>query len=273
MAAFEDFCRITLLFLVVISASDAFRLRANFPRPQGKDFGLHAKRHLCPFCIYETKTFSQKLDHFGFSDNRTFPQRYLVARKNWVEGGPILFYTGNEGDITWFANNTGFMWDIAGEFKAMLVFAEHRYYGKSLPFGKLSYKGPKYLGYLTSEQALADFAVLIHHIKYWAEIQYGGKKLKAHSNIVFSNGALDPWAAGGVTRNISDSLIAVLIEDGAHHLDLRHKNPLDPPSVVQARNLEKYYISRWIAEAEKKKKDKAKLRISDKGKFRSISIR
>jgi hypothetical protein len=32
----------------------------------------------------------------------------------------------------------GFMWEIAPEFKAVLIFAEHRYYGDSMPFGNES---------------------------------------------------------------------------------------------------------------------------------------
>ncbi|NXV51061.1 PCP carboxypeptidase, partial [Uria aalge] len=423
-----------------------------------------------------------QIDHFGFDEDLTFQQRYLVADQHWKkDNGPILFYTGNEGDITWFCNNTGFMWDVAEELNAMLVFAEHRYYGESLPFGNESFSDSKHLNYLTSEQALADFAVLIEYLKTtiagaryspviaiggsyggmlaawfrmkyphvvvgalaasapiwqfgdlvpcgtyfsivtndfkksgpgcsesirnswnainhlsstdaglqwlsstfrlcsplknlqdaailknwlsetwinlamvnypykadflqplpawpikvienkrleelteqmlfelfllkyctnscwtvswgyillpcsffqactemvmpmctdgvndmfepqkwdfealseecyrlwgvrprpsWILSMYGGKNISSHSNIVFSNGGLDPWSAGGVTQNITDSLVAIVIPDGAHHLDLRSRNPGDPKSVQQARALEICYMKQWIEKA------------------------
>lgn len=114
---------------------------------------------------WTTKTFTARLDHFTYTDNATFPLRYLI-NDSYVKDAksPILFYTGNEGDIELFANNTGFMWRVAEELQGMLVFAEHRYYGQSLPFGKESYKDRQHLGYLTSEQALADFVDLLEDI-------------------------------------------------------------------------------------------------------------
>lgn len=422
---------------------------------------------------------------------KTFKQRYLIVDKHWkTDGGSILFYTGNEGDITWFYNNTGFMWDVAEELKAMLVFAEHRYYGESLPFGEDSYKDSKHLNFLTSEQALADFAELIGHLKStipgadsqpiiaiggsyggmlaawfrmkyphlvvgalsasapiwqfenlancgvfmkittddfrksgpncaesilrswgainqlsntssglqwlttalhlcrpltsgdipllknwlsetwvnlamvdypyasnflqplpawpvkvvcqylknpnvsdtlllqnifqalnvyynysgkakclnisetatsslgstgwsyqtctemvmpfctngiddmfepeewdlktfsdncfdswgvrprpsWITTLYGGKNISSHSNIVFSNGDLDPWSGGGVTKDITDTLVAINIRDGAHHLDLRASTAFDPPTLLLARLLEVKHMKRWISD-------------------------
>uniref|UniRef100_A0A0R3QF49 Peptidase_S9 domain-containing protein n=1 Tax=Brugia timori TaxID=42155 RepID=A0A0R3QF49_9BILA len=57
------------------------------------------------------------------------------------------------------------MWDLAPEFNAAIIFAEHRFYGKSQPFGNESYATIRNLGYLSSEQALGDFALLIYHLK------------------------------------------------------------------------------------------------------------
>nr|XP_025961859.1 lysosomal Pro-X carboxypeptidase isoform X2 [Dromaius novaehollandiae] len=455
--------RPSLLLLLLLSAPGAL----SAPRRGGA---------APPAAPYLTRYLAQQIDHFGFDENLTFQQRYLIADQHWKkDNGPILFYTGNEGDITWFCNNTGFMWDVAEELSAMLVFAEHRYYGESLPFGNESFSDSKHLNYLTSEQALADFAVLIEYLKEnvvgarfspviavggsyggmlaawfrmkyphvvvgalaasapiwqfgdlvpcgtyfsivtndfkksgkgcsesirnswsafhlcsplknlqdaatlkswlsetwinlamvdypykadflqplpawpiqvvckfltdpslpdkpllqnvfqavnvyynysgeascfdmsqtatknlgqmgwyyqactemvmpmctdgvndmfepqkwdfdalseecfrlwgvrprpsWILSMYGGKNISSHSNIIFSNGGLDPWSAGGVTQNITDSLVAIVIPDGAHHLDLRSRNPCDPKSVQQARALEIHYMKQWIEKA------------------------
>jgi lysosomal Pro-X carboxypeptidase len=64
-----------------------------------------------------------------------------------------------------FANNTGFMWENGPQFRAMNVFAEHRYYGTSMPYGNDSFSSLNKVGYLTTEQALADFANNIEYIK------------------------------------------------------------------------------------------------------------
>ncbi|XP_036283791.1 lysosomal Pro-X carboxypeptidase [Pipistrellus kuhlii] len=450
---------------------------------------------------YSIHYMEQKIDHFGFNNEKTFKQRYLIADQHWrKEGGSVLFYTGNEGDIIWFCNNTGFMWDVAEELKAMLVFAEHRYYGQSLPFGADTFQDPKHLNFLTSEQALADFAELIKHLKRtipgaenqpfiavggsyggmlaawfrmkyphmvagalaasapiwqfedlvpcgvfmkivtmdfkrtcpncsenirsswgainrltrkstgldwlskalhlctplknaqdvqhlkdwisetwvnlamvdypyessflqhlpawpikvvcqylknsnlsdkellqnifhalnvyhnysgqatclnmsetstsslgslgwsyqactemvmpfctngvddmfepflwdlktfsddcfkqwgvkprpsWITSMYGGKDISSHTNIIFSNGDLDPWSGGGVTRNITDTLVAIIIPEGAHHLDLRANNAFDPMTVLLARSLEVKYMKQWIRDfyASLRKKD------------------
>uniref|UniRef100_A0A182YSG0 Lysosomal Pro-X carboxypeptidase n=1 Tax=Anopheles stephensi TaxID=30069 RepID=A0A182YSG0_ANOST len=112
---------------------------------------------------YQTKTIDVPIDHFTFTSEATFKLRYLIndtyAQNDTTS--PILFYAGNEGDIELFAQNTGFMWELAPKLKASLLFVEHRFYGHSMPFANASFESPKNLGYLTSEQALADFALVL----------------------------------------------------------------------------------------------------------------
>jgi len=87
----------------------------------------------------------------------------------------------------------------------------------------------------------------LHPRTHWAAIEYGGHRiLSSASNIVFSNGDLDPWAGTGVLESLSPSLVFVEVKDGAHHLDLMFSHPLDPQSVQDARKLEMEMCRQWI---------------------------
>ena len=61
---------------------------------------------------------------------------------------------------------------------------------------------------------------------------------------------MDPWTAGGVRENSTDNWgsIALMIEGAAHHLDLRLPDDLDPPTVKEARIIERNWIKKWLDE-------------------------
>ncbi|CAE7193606.1 Dpp7 [Symbiodinium natans] len=131
--------------------------------------------------------FTQKLDHMNFADQRTFSQRYFVHNASFREGGPLFFYTGNEGPLESFYYNTGLPFDWADEFGALIVFGEHRYYGETLPLGNASFDKDK-LGYLSISQVLADYALLVTHLS----ASYGFKGVVAMGGSY--GGMLSAWA-------------------------------------------------------------------------------
>ena len=122
--------------------------------------------------------FDTDIDHFNFRrppyGNNTFRLRYFVSEefldepssKSSPSPHPCFFYAGNEADITVFIRNSGFIFETAKDMHALVVFAEHRYYGQSFPFGGAAAAlTPQNISYLTVEQAMADFNLLNVHIR------------------------------------------------------------------------------------------------------------
>ena len=126
--------------------------------------------------------FEQTTDHFSFSPPEklgtppTFEQRYFINDQYWLKptddapGGPVFFYTGNEANVELYVNATGLIWENCAAFNCLIIFAEPRYWGKSLLGGK-AHADPADpapsadLRYLTHEQALADYATLLHALQ------------------------------------------------------------------------------------------------------------
>jgi hypothetical protein len=85
----------------------------------------------------------------------------------------------------------------------------------------------------------------------WEEMNFMGADIGAGSNIFLTSGQLDPWRAAGIQekpKGSPDSIVVRIIENGAHHLDLRAANSMDPPSVVAVRNEERAAMRQWIAQ-------------------------
>ena len=99
--------------------------------------------------------------------------RYLIADQYWGTvryndqcKGPIFFYTGNEAPVTEYSENSGLFTEgthelfynsrshqlvivLAPKYGGLLIFAEHRYFGESMPFGNSSFQ-PGKIGFLST---------------------------------------------------------------------------------------------------------------------------
>ena len=109
-----------------------------------------------------THTITLPLDHRAPTAHPTFQLRYWVNDTLYKPGSPLFFILGGEGPESPAAVSarSGVSW-YAQQFGALLVAAEHRFYGESVPSNNVSVTN---LRFLTSEQALADFATLVTNL-------------------------------------------------------------------------------------------------------------
>nr|DAD27132.1 TPA_asm: hypothetical protein HUJ06_028600 [Nelumbo nucifera] len=159
-----------LLDLLLLCSTFASATPLNMPRlgviPDTEVWRLRAAQSSIS-SDFKTYFYTQTLDHFNYRPESytTFQQRYVINFKYWggaKSGAPILVYLGAEQSLD-NINFDGFLTDHAPQFNALIVYIEHRYYGESVPFGKV--QNASTLGYFSSSQALEDYAEIILDIK------------------------------------------------------------------------------------------------------------
>lgn len=129
---------------------------------------IMARLYLTGQRVRQAETFflEQPLDHFNAMSKvlgKTFRQRYYVNKENWQGGSsPVFLFIGGEGTLTPGRVEAGEIFELSKDHGALLVAAEHRFYGASLNNDGLQLEE---LQHLSSQQALADLATFIDHIK------------------------------------------------------------------------------------------------------------
>ena len=169
--------------------------------------------------------YEQPLNHFDLprSKSGTFQQRYCVSNEfvsnsttnddtNGDSTTPIFFYTGNESPLEAYIQHTGLLWELAREFQAQVVFAEHRYEGKSIP---LPHNMPSCMAYSSSVQAIADYARLIRNVLWRTDTTTMSKSNHAQPHrrpvICFGGsygGMLSAWIRMQYPQGVTGSIAA-----------------------------------------------------------------
>lgn len=107
----------------------------------------------------------QVLDHYDYTSPTTWKQRYYVVDTFFNKSsGPVILYICGEGTCGGVSKGIGSIILLAQKYQALILTLEHRFYGKSMPFGEDSLKINN-LKYLNSEQALKDLAFFIMKVE------------------------------------------------------------------------------------------------------------
>lgn len=148
--------------------------------------------------------FTQKLDHFDLSNNQTWSQRYFMNDTFWQKpDGPVFVMLGGEGPETAAGVAGHFIInEYAQKFGALILSVEHRFYGKSNPTPDLSTAN---LRYLSSKQALADFATFQQYISQKYGLTSANKWISFGGSY---SGALSAWFRQQYPNIITASIAA-----------------------------------------------------------------
>ncbi|KAG7295402.1 hypothetical protein JYU34_022453 [Plutella xylostella] len=180
-------------FLLLFSTASALVTREPpVPAPRGRD-------------LVEEMWVDVRLDHFHASNVDTFPMRFYYNPEFATTGDHILIYVGGEWSISPGWLRAGLMYEAAADAGAAMFYTEHRYYGKTRPTEDTSVPN---LRYLTADQALADLAQFITHVR--SEQFEDGKYRNASVGLVGCSyaGSLATWA-----RRAAPHLVDVAFSD------------------------------------------------------------
>ncbi|CRG83506.1 hypothetical protein PISL3812_00857 [Talaromyces islandicus] len=118
---------------------------------------------------YQAHNFSVPIDHFHNETlyephtNASFNIRYWFDATHYQPGGPVFLLAGGETDASFILPvlSHGIFAELMKTYHGIGLILEHRYYGTSYPVEQIT---PESLRFLTTEQAMADYAYFAQHV-------------------------------------------------------------------------------------------------------------